>query len=142
MYKTNIDIRWADLDPNFHVLHSKYYDFCAFSRTRFLYDHNITAEVMMQLHVGPILFREECFFKKEIRFGDKVTVTTQLGAASENFARWQMRHEILVGEDKLAATITVDGAWMDTHKRKLTTPPEDIALVFKNAPRSSDFKFL
>lgn len=26
-YSKKFEIRWADLDPNYHVLHSKYYDF-------------------------------------------------------------------------------------------------------------------
>ena len=34
-YEKNIDIRWADLDPNFHVLHSKYLDFGAYCRMSF-----------------------------------------------------------------------------------------------------------
>lgn len=142
MYTKNIDIRWADLDPNFHVLHSKYYDFCAYARTTFLYDNKITAEVMMAHSVGPILFREECLFKKEIRFGDEVTVFVELSAASTNFSKWSMRHRILIGADKLAAQITVDGAWMDINKRKLTVPPKVITDVFENAPRAEDFKFL
>lgn len=142
MYTQNIDIRWADLDPNFHVLHSKYYDFCAFARTSFLYENNITAEVMSKLAIGPILFKEECIFKKEIRFGDKVTILVELSGASQNFARWQMKHQILVGEDVLAAQVTVQGAWMDVIKRKLTTPPQSVVDVFEKAPRSDDFKFL
>lgn len=142
MYTQNIDIRWADLDPNFHVLHSKYYDFCAFARTAFLYENGITAEVMKELGIGPILFKEECIFKKEIRFGDKVTVLVEISGASQNFARWQMKHKIIVGEDVLAAQVTVQGAWMDVIKRKLTIPEKSIAEVFEKAPRSEDFKFL
>ena len=141
MFTQNIDIRWADLDPNFHVLHSKYYDFCAFARTAYLYEHNITAEVMTKLGIGPILFREECIFKKEIRFGDKVTVLVELSGASQNFAKWEMRTQIMLGET-LAAIVTVQGAWMDVVKRKITTPPQNIIDVFEKAPRSEDFKVI
>ncbi len=141
MYVQNIDIRWADLDPNFHVLHSKYYDFCAFARTAYLYKNGVTAEVMMKLGIGPILFREECVFKKEIRFGQQVSVIVELSAASENFARWQMKHKIMIEENTVAALVTVDGAWMDVVKRKLATPPPEIVEVFNIAPRSEDFNF-
>lgn len=142
MYTQNIDIRWADLDPNFHVLHSKYYDFCAFARTAFLYENNITAEVMTKLCVGPILFKEECVFRKEIRFGDKVSVLVEVCGASKNYARWQMKHKIILGEEEVAAEVTVLGAWMDMMKRKLTIPPQSILDVFEKAPKSDDFKFL
>ena len=97
---------------------------------------------MKQLGIGPILFKEECIFKKEIRFGDKVTVLVEISGASRNFARWQMKHKIIVGEDVLAAQVTVQGAWMDVIKRKLTIPEKSIAEVFEKAPRSEDFKFL
>ena len=35
VYSKKLEVRWADLDPNFHVLHSKYYDFGAYCRLSF-----------------------------------------------------------------------------------------------------------
>ncbi len=142
MYSKKIDIRWSDLDPNFHVLHSKYYDFCAFARTAYLYENNITAEVMVAQGIGPILFREECIFRKEIKFGDAVMVKVFLAAATRNFARWSFAHEIWIGEDVLAAKLNVDGAWMDMRTRKLTTPSQEVLDVFEAAEKTDDFKFL
>ena len=142
MYSKKIDIRWSDLDPNFHVLHSKYYDFCAYARTAYLYENAITAEVMMAQNIGPILFREECIFRKEIKFGQEVTVKVNLSAATANFARWSFAHEIWIGEDTLAARLNVDGAWMDTRTRKLTTPSQMILDVFEAVPKTEDFKLL
>ena len=60
-----IQIRWADLDPNFHVLHSKYYDFGAFCRMSFFNEHGITTALMIENNIGPVIFREECFLKME-----------------------------------------------------------------------------
>ena len=57
-YSKKIEIRWADLDPNFHVLHSKYYDFGAYCRMSFLTEHGITPAVMIEKNIGPIIFRE------------------------------------------------------------------------------------
>ena len=54
-YFKNIEIRWADLDPNFHVLHSKYYDFGAYCRMAFLTAHGVTVALMQQYQVGPII---------------------------------------------------------------------------------------
>ena len=65
-----VQVRWADLDPNFHLRHSVYYDWGAYCRILFLNGYNMTTEVMKHLNIGPIIFREECVFKKEIRFGD------------------------------------------------------------------------
>ena len=35
-FKNSIQLRWSDLDPNFHVRHSVYYDWGAFCRIEFL----------------------------------------------------------------------------------------------------------
>ena len=67
VYVRPIEIRWADLDPNFHLRHSIYYDYGAFSRICFLEGHGLNAAFMAKNQFGPILFREECVFKKEIR---------------------------------------------------------------------------
>jgi len=54
-----VELRWADLDPNFHVRHSVYYDYGAFCRIQFLAAHGITAQFMQIQQFGPIIFREE-----------------------------------------------------------------------------------
>ncbi|MGF2414312.1 thioesterase family protein [Ferruginibacter sp.] len=46
-------IRWADIDPNFHVLHSKYYDYCANARMDILSQYGITMQVVQEEHIGP-----------------------------------------------------------------------------------------
>ena len=139
LYRKPIQVRWSDLDPNFHVLHSKYYDYGAYCRMAFLVEHGLTPALMQQYHIGPILFREECIFKKEIGFSDEVSITVKLTSASENYSRWSMQHELYKNDDTLAAIINVDGAWMDTIKRKLATPVPEIISVFEQAPKSADF---
>ncbi len=138
-FEKNIEIRWADLDPNFHVLHSKYYDFGAYCRMAFMVEHGLTPAVFMKHHFGPIIFREECVFKKEITFGDKVTVSFKVDKITTDFGRWTLICEIFKNEETLAATVTVDGAWMDTVARKLTIPPTEWVHLFDKAPKSDTF---
>ncbi|HEY6435274.1 MAG TPA: thioesterase family protein, partial [Ignavibacteriaceae bacterium] len=123
-------IRWSDLDPNFHLRHSAYYDFGAYSRISFMSEHGITPQVLAELNIGPILFREECVFRKEIKFGDEVKINLRVEKAKDDFSRWTMVHEIFKNEAILCAVITIDGAWMDTVKRKLTTPPGSFKEIF------------
>jgi acyl-CoA thioester hydrolase len=139
-FERSIEIRWADLDPNFHVLHSKYYDFGAYARMAFFVEQGMTPACMKEYNIGPILFREECVFKREIIFGDTIRVNFHLTKHSEDYSRWSMRHEIWKNEGVLSAIINIDGAWMDTVKRKLTIPPAIIIPLFENAPRSADFE--
>ena len=139
---TKLEIRWADLDPNFHVLHSKYYDFGAYCRMAFLVENGLTPQVMHEHHIGPILFREECFFKKELNFGDEITINLKLSKTTSNYSRWTMEHEIYKNADILSATINIDGAWMDTQKRKLAAPPSIVTGIFDTMPKTENFQII
>ncbi len=141
-YLKPIEVRWADLDPNFHLRHSVYYDYGAYIRICFLEAHGLDAAFMHQHHFGPILFREECIFRKEIRLGDIVSIDLQLLKAKEDQSRWSIRHEIKKNGNTLAAVITVEGAWIDTAQRKLTTPPEKVWQVFNEMPRAEAFEWI
>src|SRR6476620_2527139 len=132
-FEKSIEIRWADLDPNFHVLHSRYYDFGAYCRMAFFVSQGFTPQVMMQHNIGPIIFREECIFKREISFGDEVRIDFRLTARSEDYGRWSMTHRIIKNGNILAAIINLDGAWMDTVKRKLAIPSAAIHPIFEQA---------
>jgi acyl-CoA thioester hydrolase len=132
------DIRWADIDPNFHVLHSKYYDYCANARMQVLADYGITMAVVQQEGIGPVLLREECVFKRELKFGDTVEIKIHLLSAKDDFSRWSFINEIWKNGDTLAAVVTVDGAWIDVAKRKLVAPPELYKEVFNKMPTAQN----
>ncbi len=138
-YLRPLEIRWADLDPNFHLRHSVYYDYGAYCRICFLEEHGLTNSMMQELHVGPILFREEAVFRKEIRLGDKLQIKLQLMKAKKDFSRWTIRHQLIKGENILSAIVTVDGAWINTLQRKLATPPSEVIAVFDQMPKAAEF---
>jgi acyl-CoA thioester hydrolase len=140
-FSKQIEVRWSDLDPNFHLRHSVYYDFGAFIRTCFLVEIGLTPKVFMQHHFGPIIFREECVFKKEIKFGDKVVVNASLVKARADYSRWTIMHEVWINDDTLAAILTIDGAWMDTAKRKLYEPQQFLIDAFDKVPKHEGFVF-
>ena len=134
-----IQIRWADLDPNFHVLHSKYYDFGAYCRMAFLTEHGISTALLTENNIGPILLKEDCTFRRELKFEDKVSINLKISWYSKNGARWGMQHQIFKNDDILSATINIEGAWMDTQLRKLTAPPEPVISLFENTQKTVDF---
>jgi acyl-CoA thioester hydrolase len=141
-YSTKTEIRWSDLDPNFHLRHSCYYDFGAYCRISFMNDNGITPAVMMKHHIGPIIFREECVFKREIKFGDTVETRLLLEKVSADYRKWTMVHEIWINGDTLAAVLTIDGAWMDTAQRKITAPPETFIAGFNVIPKTATFQVM
>lgn len=143
IFTKEISIRWSDLDPNFHMRHSAYYDFGAQHRVEVLEQEGLTMRAMQENHIGPILFREECVFRKEIRLGNKITISTKIGKMKPDASRWTIVHELKNEKDELCAVISVDGAWMDTKLRKLATPTPQIVLdVMNGFPKTEDFILL
>ncbi len=132
------DIRWADIDANFHVLHSRYYDYCADARMKALQSGGITMQLIQQHGVGPVLLREECVFKRELKFGDAIEIRIFLQKETDDFSRWSFVNEIWKNNDTLAAVVTVDGAWIDVAKRKLVAPPDVFQEVFKQLPKAEN----
>ncbi|WP_418263148.1 acyl-CoA thioesterase [Flavobacterium faecale] len=135
-----LSFRWSDLDPNFHVRHSVYYDFGAQHRIEILDSLGLTMNVFQALHFGPIIFREECVFRKEIKLSDIIAIHTKVSKMKPDASRWTIVHELRNEEDQLVATITVDGAWMDTKLRKLANPtPVAVLQALSIFPKSEDF---
>ncbi|MND75580.1 hypothetical protein D3C80_672060 [compost metagenome] len=97
---------------------------------------------MIEKHFGPVLFREEAVFRKEIRSGDKLAINVKLQKLREDHSRFTMIHEIKREDGTLCAKITVDGAWMDTHLRKLTAPPEEVVQMTDAMPKAEDFEWM
>ena len=138
-FSKQLSFRWSDLDPNFHLRHSAYYDFGAQHRVEILAQLGLTLRVMQKEHVGPILFREECVFRKEINLSDEIIMQTKMAKMKDDASRWSIVHEFY-REEVLCAVITVDGAWMDTKLRKLASPtPQIVVDALSTFPKTADF---
>ena len=139
-FSKQLSFRWADLDPNFHFRHSVYYDFAAQHRVEILNSLGLTMKAFQTQHFGPVLFREECIFRKEIKLNDSIFIHTKVAKMRADASRWSITHEFRNEEDQLCAALTVDGAWMDTKLRKLVNPVPEIAIqALASIPKSEDF---
>jgi acyl-CoA thioester hydrolase len=139
----NLSLRWSDLDANFHLRHSSYYDLAAQERIEILDQYGITIDMMKAQNVGPVLFKEQCEFRREIHLNSKVHVITKLLKMKGDGSFWIIQHEFLSEHDKLHAIIKVEGSWIDTLKRKLARPvPEAILSGLENFPKTEDFEYL
>jgi acyl-CoA thioester hydrolase len=137
-----MQVRWADIDANRHLRHSVYYDYGASMRMNVLSERGLTTKKLEELMIGPVLFREEAIFKREILFEDKITLSVELVKATEDYGRWSLRHLFTKDDGTLAAILTVDGAWIDLTKRKLAVPDAFIKGIFEDFPRPADFQFI
>lgn len=137
-----IQIRWSDIDQNRHLRHSAYYDYGAMARITCFTDHGLTTMKLEELSIGPILFREEAVFRREVKYEDKITIDLQLLKSLPDFSRWSIRHHIYKEDKTLAAIINLDGAWIDIAKRKLAVPDPYIQKIFADFPKSEGFEWI
>lgn len=115
------------MDPNGHMRHSAYADYAADQRVVVLASWGYNVAQFAKLRLGPILFREETKFLKEIHIGEEIRVDGRLASINEDGSRWSIVHTIYKADGRVAATVTVDGAWLDLDRRKLTVPPTELA---------------
>ncbi len=134
-FRTRLHLRWSDIDANFHLRHSVYYDLCAQQRMDALGAVGITMHRMKEQHFGPILFREECIFRKEIGLHDEVFVDLALSALDHGKGRFSFSHTFSKADGTHCALLTVDGAWMDTKARKLIPSPPMLSAALDSIPR-------
>ena len=139
-YTIPLQVRWSDIDQNRHLRHSAYYDYGATARIACFSQHGLTNLKFEELRIGPILFREEAIFKREIKFEDRITIDLAVTKATPDFARWSVRHHLYKEDGTLAAMINLDGAWIDILARKLAVPDDFIQNVFRDFPKAPDFE--
>jgi acyl-CoA thioester hydrolase len=138
-FEINFNTKWSDFDPNRHMRHTAYNDYAAEVRVRFFQKRGLSINEFAKLNIGPILFKEETSFFKEIHIGENITVKMELEGVSKGIERWRFNHQIYNKDGVLAAEIKVYGAWIDLVKRKLTAPPKKFAAIFNELPKTENF---
>jgi acyl-CoA thioester hydrolase len=141
LHETTIEVRWSDVDQNRHVRHSAYYDYGAHMRIRFFDRIGFNTEKLAEVGIGPILFKEECTFLKELHATDTVRINMLNGGARTDGSRWTLHHELFNQDGVKCAHLTVQGAWMDLKARKLTVPPSEIAESIAHLPAGEAFVY-
>lgn len=131
---------WANFDANAHMRHTAYNDYAAEVRSRFFAKNGFSLTKFAKLNIGPVLFSENTNFFREILIGENIKANLIFVGASENFERFKFKHQIIKENGVIAAEIKIYGAWIDLTKRKLTAPPQEMAIVFNSLEKSEDFE--
>ncbi|RXP45186.1 thioesterase [Lutibacter sp. HS1-25] len=139
IFEVEFKTKWSDFDPNRHMRHTAYNDYASEVRVRYFQEHGLSITEFSKLNIGPILFKEETSFFKEIHIGENITVKMELEGASKGIERWRFNHQIFNENGILSAEIKVYGAWIDLEKRKLTAPPQSFVSIFESLPKTNNF---
>lgn len=140
--KYKFRVRWADLDPNGHMRHTAYNDYCAQARLMYFEEISMSFQKLLSMNVGPILFREDTRFFKEIRMNEEFEVGFTITKLRKDGSKWSFRHNIYTKDGDLSAKIDVDGAWLDTVKRRTTIPPAELSDLLVDGVKSEDFEWV
>ncbi|MEO1052304.1 MAG: acyl-CoA thioesterase [Bacteroidota bacterium] len=141
-YKRAFNIIWADLDPNSHMRHTAYNNYAAQVRVNIFSDLGAPVHKMVTMGIGPILFREETKFLKEVLMNETITVDCCIAAMRSNGTKFRFIHNIFKESGEKSAIVVAEGSWLDLNLRKITAPPEEIIHMMHDMPKTEDFEWI
>src|SRR4051812_29064269 len=105
-------VLWSMVDANRHLRHSAYADFAAQARIAMLEKNGFSADDMLRSRIGPVLFREELIYFKEVGMNDLVRVNCLMTRCRKDGSRWSFTQDIVRRDGVKACTVNTDGAWI------------------------------
>lgn len=132
-------VLWSQIDANRHLRHSAYADFCAQARSNMLNTLGLSLDQFAKQKIGPILFREELIYKREVQLDEYIKVEILLTKLNLKNARFSFQHIIYKENGDKAAEVNVDGAWLNLVERKLTDIPAEWYEILKKIPKAESY---
>ena len=123
LFRKQIEVRWSDCDANQHMRHSAYADFCAHTRVGYMIKVGMTQEWLKQQGLGPVLFKEETEYFRELFMGEMVEVTVEMGEPTGSAKSVQLVQNIYRQNGELAARHKAVFGWFSMTERKVVELP-------------------
>ena len=144
-FEMTLFTRWGDLDSNGHMGNAAYLDACVDVRFAFFASRGFSLARFTELALGPVIFKDEIEYFRELRLLDPVRITLAIAGASEDGSHFRLVNEYYRArpdDARLAARLVTTGSWLDLRRRKLTRPPDELAAVLREMPRTEEFEIL
>jgi acyl-CoA thioester hydrolase len=141
-FEMTFHTRWGDLDSNGHMGNAAYLDVCVDVRFAFFASQGFSLSRFTELAIGPVIFKDEIEYFRELRLLDPVRITLAIAGASEDGSHFRLVNEYYRQDGRLAARLVTTGSWLDLKARKLTRPPEELAAALRAMPLTADFEIL
>ncbi|RRJ90328.1 thioesterase [Paenimyroides tangerinum] len=132
-------VLWSQIDANGHLRHSAYSDLCTQARSNMMKQVGFSMQEFAKHKIGPILFKEETIYFKEVRMDEEVYVKVLMTKFNDENHRFSITHELYNSKDVKCAVVNVDGAWMNLAERKLTLIPNELVGLIEFIPKSENF---
>ncbi|MBS1571034.1 MAG: thioesterase family protein [Bacteroidetes bacterium] len=131
VYYHPFEVRWSDLDANFHLANSSYVEYCAQTRMAFMHQKGLSLKELSKIGIGPVILHEKYSFFKEIHHGQSVFVSLEINGVSEDGGIYQFLHKFYLPCGTHCATSEAFGVWIDTSTRRSTIPDARITEILK-----------
>ena len=133
---------WKDIDFNQHMRNTAFLEKIDDVRLMFFTDNGFSMREFARLRIGPVVFRDEVDYMKEVNLLDEIKVTIATGGLSEDVSHYIIRNEMFRADGKMTARVTSHGTWFDLVERKIVAPPKELASIFQALPKTEDYKDL
>ncbi|MCB0684260.1 MAG: acyl-CoA thioesterase [Saprospiraceae bacterium] len=141
-YLRTFRLRWNDLDANRHAANSAYANMANDTRIGFMSDHGANQQWMAEVHLAPVLLREEWHYLRELHYDEQVSVNVELAGRTPDYRFVRFAHSLLRADGTLAAYSEVLWVWIDLQTRKMADPPERIVQAVDDLPRTAHYALL
>jgi acyl-CoA thioester hydrolase len=142
-YSKEIEVIWADMDPNQHMRHTSYSQYAAHTRISFFNDMGFSLTKLAEMGLAAVLLREQTTYIREVQMHEKISINIELLKSTEDYSKYTIVQNISKENKKLAAKVIIDGTWIDMKKRNVVSPfPEIIEAVIKKLPMHPDFEWV
>ena len=142
IFKKQFKARWADMDYNGHMANTAYLDLAGDVRMLYFEENGFFMKNFAELHMGPVVFKDEIEYFKEVRLMENIEVHHLIAGYSEDGSKFRIRNIFYRSDGKKAASITSTGGWLDLKARKLVLPPQKLFNAFKQLVKADDFEIL
>jgi acyl-CoA thioester hydrolase len=131
---------WKDIDFNQHMKNTAFLEKVDDVRMMFFAENGLLINEFARLRIGPVVFKDEVEYFKEINMLEKIKISIETSGMSEDGTRFIIKNEFFRPDGKMAARITSYGTWIDLDERKVRVPPEKIQMMMKALPKADDYK--
>ena len=131
LYAQPYTVRWSDLDANGHMKNTAYVECGMQVRLAFFAENGFPFSEFQKQRFGPVIFREEITYFKEIHMLETIRTTFHFSKLSDDGGRFTLKNILLKEGDVKAAELITDGAWFDLGTRKLIPPPAKLLEIMR-----------
>lgn len=135
-------VRWGDVDFNGHMRNTAYLDVSSDVRMLCFAEGGFPMREFERLRVGPVVFKDEVEYLRELRLLEPFKVTLALAGLSQDGARFRLRNAFADESGRPVARVTSTGGWLNLDARRLLPPPEPVARVLAGLTRTEDYAVL